>query len=95
MAISTADFKNGKCISIDGKPYLIIDFQHVKPGKGGAFVRTKVRDVKFAVKDDELLITVDADDEITLEKGFFGRKASMFEEVFGIRPVLRQKKITI
>ncbi len=57
--------------------------------------RTKVRDVKFSVKDDELLITVDADDEITLEKGFFGRKAAMFEEVFGIRPVLRQKKASV
>ncbi|MBR4168337.1 MAG: exopolyphosphatase, partial [Lachnospiraceae bacterium] len=57
--------------------------------------RTKVKDVKFAIREDELLITVDADDEITLEKGFFGRKASMFEEVFGIRPVLRQKKAAV
>ncbi|MGI6217022.1 MAG: elongation factor P [Coriobacteriales bacterium] len=46
MSISTADFKNGKCIEIDGKPNIIIEFQHVKPGKGGAFVRTKVRDVR-------------------------------------------------
>lgn len=46
MAISTADFKNGKCIVVDGKMYTIIEFQHVKPGKGGAFVRTKLRDVK-------------------------------------------------
>ena len=44
--ISTADFKNGMCILIDGKLNLIIDFQHVKPGKGGAFVRTKTRDVR-------------------------------------------------
>lgn len=54
--------------------------------------RTKVRKIKLATKNEELLITVDADEEITLEKGFFGRKASMFEEVFGIRPVLKQKK---
>lgn len=46
MPISTSDFKNGKCIIVDGKKYVIIDFQHVKPGKGGAFVRTKLRDVK-------------------------------------------------
>lgn len=46
MSISTAEFKNGKCIIVDGKKYVIIDFQHVKPGKGGAFVRTKLRDIK-------------------------------------------------
>lgn len=46
MTISTADFKNGKCIIVDGKKYVIIEFNHVKPGKGGAFVRTKLRDIK-------------------------------------------------
>lgn len=46
MAISTADFKNGMCIEYNGKLWTIIEFQHVKPGKGGAFVRTKMRDVK-------------------------------------------------
>jgi elongation factor P len=46
LSISTADFKNGKAIMIDGKPHIIIEFQHVKPGKGGAFVRTKVRNIK-------------------------------------------------
>ena len=46
MAISTADFKNGMCIINNGKIYTIVEFQHVKPGKGGAFVRTKLRDIK-------------------------------------------------
>jgi elongation factor P len=46
VSISTAEFKNGKCIIVDGKKYVIIEFQHVKPGKGGAFVRTKLRDIK-------------------------------------------------
>jgi elongation factor P len=46
MAISTADFKNGMCIEYNGKLWTIVEFQHVKPGKGGAFVRTKMRDVK-------------------------------------------------
>ena len=45
MAISTADFKNGMCIEYNGKPHTIVEFQHVKPGKGAAFVRTKLRDV--------------------------------------------------
>ena len=46
MAISTADFKNGMCIINNGKMCVIVEFQHVKPGKGGAFVRTKLRDIK-------------------------------------------------
>ena len=46
MAISTADFKNGMCIEYNNKLWTIVEFQHVKPGKGGAFVRTKMRDVR-------------------------------------------------
>ena len=46
MAISTADFKNGMCISFNNKACVIVEFQHVKPGKGGAFVRTKLRDIR-------------------------------------------------
>lgn len=46
MAISTADFKNGICIEYNDKLWTIVEFQHVKPGKGGAFVRTKLRDIK-------------------------------------------------
>ena len=46
MAISTADFKNGMGIEYNGKLWTIVEFQHVKPGKGGAFVRTKLRDVR-------------------------------------------------
>ncbi len=41
--ISTSQFKNGAHIEVDGKVFRIMDFQHVKPGKGGAFVRTKLR----------------------------------------------------
>ena len=43
MAINTNQFKNGNHIDVDGVVFKIIDFQHVKPGKGGAFVRTKLR----------------------------------------------------
>ena len=46
MAISTADFRNGMCIDYNNKLCTIVEFQHVKPGKGGAFVRTKLRDIK-------------------------------------------------
>jgi elongation factor P len=46
MPVTTANFKNGMCIIHDSKRWLIIDFQHVKPGKGGAFVRTKLKELK-------------------------------------------------
>jgi elongation factor P len=45
-SISTADFKNGMGLQIKDKYYTIVEFQHVKPGKGGAFVRYKIRDLK-------------------------------------------------
>jgi elongation factor P len=42
---STADIKNGIVLKIDGQLWTVIEFQHVKPGKGGAFVRTKLKNV--------------------------------------------------
>ena len=45
-AISTNDLKNGITLEIDGGLFTVIEFQHVKPGKGGAFVRTKLRNVR-------------------------------------------------
>jgi elongation factor P len=46
VTISTNQFKNGTHIEIDGRIWKIIEFQHVKPGKGGAFVRTKLRRIE-------------------------------------------------
>ncbi len=43
--ISTNQFKNGSAIRVDGKRFTILYFQHVKPGKGGAFVRTRLRNI--------------------------------------------------
>lgn len=43
--ISAGDFRNGVTFEMDGNVYSIIEFQHVKPGKGAAFVRTKIRNV--------------------------------------------------
>lgn len=43
MALSTSDFRKGLKIEVDGEPYIIVDFLHVKPGKGQAFVRTKIK----------------------------------------------------
>jgi len=42
---STTDFRRGLKIEIEGTPYSILEFQHVKPGKGGAFVRTKMKNL--------------------------------------------------
>ena len=46
QTISTADFKNGMGLKIGNKYYTIVEFQHVKPGKGGAFVRYKIKDLR-------------------------------------------------
>lgn len=45
MPISAGDFRKGVVFEMDGKPMLVVDFQHVKPGKGAAFVRTKYKNV--------------------------------------------------
>jgi elongation factor P len=46
VSVSTNELKNGMTLELDGTLFQIIEFQHVKPGKGGAFVRTKLRNVK-------------------------------------------------
>ena len=46
MSVSTNELKNGMTLELDGTLFQIIEFQHVRPGKGGAFVRTKLRNVK-------------------------------------------------
>ena len=43
---TTADIKIGACIELEGKTFQIVDFQHVKPGKGPAFVRTKLKNLE-------------------------------------------------
>ena len=44
--ISAGDFRNGLTVEIEGNVFQIIEFQHVKPGKGAAFVRTKLKNIK-------------------------------------------------
>jgi elongation factor P len=46
VSVSTNDLKNGMTLDLDGTLFQIVEFQHVKPGKGGAFVRTKLRNLK-------------------------------------------------
>ena len=44
--ITAGEFRNGKVFEMEGKYYQVVEFQHVKPVKGGAFVRYKTRDIK-------------------------------------------------
>ena len=54
--------------------------------------KQKFVNVKSTLKDDQLTITVDSPADITLEKGLIGRKAQFFEEVFSVKPVIKQKR---
>ena len=49
--VSAGDFRNGMTFEMDGDVYQIIEFQHVKPGKGAAFVRTKIRNFNATTVD--------------------------------------------
>ena len=60
---STADIKNGVVLNIDGQLWSVVEFQHVKPGKGGAFVRTKLKNVRTGAVIDR---TFRADEKVTL-----------------------------
>lgn len=51
--ISTNDFRTGLTIELDGEIYQVIDFQHVKPGKGSAFVRSKLRNLRTGAVIDK------------------------------------------
>ncbi len=54
--------------------------------------KQKFRNVKTQLKDNQLTITVDTNEDITLERGLFGARAGFFEEVYSVRPVIRQKR---
>ena len=53
--------------------------------------KQKFKNVRTALKDEQLIITVDASLDITLEKGLFSKRAEFFEEVYSVRPVIRQR----
>lgn len=51
--ISAGDFRKGNTFELNGEPYVVLDFQHVKPGKGAAFVRTKYKNLKTGAIREE------------------------------------------
>ncbi|MGI9188642.1 MAG: elongation factor P [Longimicrobiaceae bacterium] len=65
---STADFRNGMTLQMDGNLYTITYFQHVKPGKGGAFVRTKLKNVLTGAVTDKTFRAGERVDEVRLER---------------------------
>jgi elongation factor P len=65
---STADFRNGMTIQMDGNLFTITYFQHVKPGKGGAFVRTKLKNVLTGAVIEKTFRAGEKVDEVRLER---------------------------
>jgi len=57
-AITTNDLKNGITLQLDNGLFTVVEFQHVKPGKGGAFVRTKLRNLKNGNVLEKTLLTL-------------------------------------
>jgi len=68
VAIDTSDFKNGMAIYLDGEVCSIIEFQHVKPGKGGAFVRTKLKRLKSGSTIEKTFRAGEKVDQAFMEK---------------------------
>ena len=65
---STADFKNGMCLDLEGQYYYIVEFLHVKPGKGPAFVRTKLKNVTTGRVLDKTFNAGVKVDEVRIER---------------------------
>ena len=66
--ITTSEFRNGSRLELDGIPYYIVEFQHVKPGKGGAFVRTKLKNLKTGQVVDRTFRSGEKFDEPNLDE---------------------------
>ena len=64
----TSDFRNGFTMSLDGALFSIVEFQHVKPGKGGAFVRTKLKNIATGAVIDRTFRSGDKIEAVRIEK---------------------------
>lgn len=65
---NTTDFRNGFTMELEGTIFTIAEFQHVKPGKGNAFVRTKLKNIKTGAVIDRTFRSGDKVDEVRVEK---------------------------
>ena len=66
--VSTTEFRNGLVIRMDGELYTMVEFQHVKPGKGGAFVRTRLKNVITGRVIDRTFRSGEKVEDVRLEK---------------------------
>lgn len=96
--ISTSQFRPGMVIELDNELYSIVDFQHVKPGKGGAFVRTKLKGVVNEKTIEKTFRSGENLEEIRVERQdhqFLYRDGNLFyfmnQETFAQIPVEKEK----
>ena len=68
MAISTNDLKNGMTLELEGGLFQVVEFQHVKPGKGGAFVRTTLKNVRTGAVVDRTFRAAEKVEQARLDK---------------------------
>jgi elongation factor P len=67
--MDTSDFRNGLSMILDGEIYQIIEFQHVKPGKGGAFVRSKLKNLRTGATTEKTFRAGEKMEQAILERG--------------------------
>ena len=75
---STSDIRNGMCLELNNDKYTIIEFQHVKPGKGAAFVRTKIKSLTNGRVLDHTFSAGHKVEEIRVERRKFCRLRTGF-----------------
>ena len=68
MALSTNDLKNGMTLQLEGGLFQVVEFQHVKPGKGGAFVRTTLKNVRSGAVVDRTIRAAEKVEQARLDK---------------------------
>ena len=68
MTVSTNDLKNGMTLDLPGGLFSVVEFQHVKPGKGGAFVRTKLKNVRTGAVIDRTYRADEKLDQAIIDK---------------------------
>ncbi len=101
--ISTNEIRNGAKIEVDGEPFSIVEFQHVKPGKGGAFVRTKLKSLKTGNVVDRTFRSGDKLEEPAIEEmemqylyssegQYFFMDTKSYEQVFILQEHLGESK---
>ena len=96
--IDTSDFRNGMSIILDNEIYIIVEFQHVKPGKGGAFVRSKLKNIRTQATIDKTWRAGEKMEQAILERYPMqfsyeqdGDYYFMDTESYELTPVLKEK----